>query len=35
MPLTGQAGIWTGVAAGGIVIALSAYGILRKKKESE
>ncbi len=35
MPLTGQAGIWTGVAVGGIVIAMSAYGILRKKKESE
>ncbi len=35
MPLTGQAGIWTGVAVGGVVIAMSAFGILRKKKESE
>lgn len=35
MPITGQAGIWTGVAAGGAVIAISAYAILKKKKEQE
>ncbi len=35
MPITGQAGIWTGVAAGGAVIAISAYAVLKKKKEQE
>lgn len=35
LPVTGQAGIWTGVAAGGAVIAISAYAILKKKKTAE
>ncbi len=35
LPVTGQAGIWTGVVAGGAVIAVSAYAILKKKKAAE
>ena len=33
MPVTGQAGIWTGVAVGGLVLAVSAVAILKNKKE--
>lgn len=35
MPLTGQAGIWTGVVAGGTIIAVSSYFALKKNKREE